>query len=83
MNVCPECETKAYLSTMEMTPELVEEMAAAEPCLDYAGDGEYSRRLQICKECSRLIGGMTCAECGCSVQFRAKHISAHCALTKW
>ena len=51
MNVCPECETKAYLSTMEMTPELVEEMAATEPCLDYAGDGEYSRRLQICKEC--------------------------------
>ena len=27
---CPVCENKAYLSSMEMTPELVAEMAAAE-----------------------------------------------------
>lgn len=28
--ICPECETKSYLSSMKMTPELVEEMARSE-----------------------------------------------------
>ena len=83
MPLCPECENKAYLATLEMTPELVEEISQQEPCLDFAGETEYRRRLEICNACSKLIGGMTCSECGCFVQFRAKHISAHCANQKW
>jgi len=80
---CPECENKAYLSTMDMTPELVEEMAQAEACPDYVGDELYHQRLEICSSCSKLIGGMTCSNCGCFVQFRAKHSSALCTDGRW
>ncbi len=80
---CPVCESKRELASMEMTPELVAEMAKEEPCADYAGDELYNKRLEICSKCSRLIGGMTCANCGCFVQFRAKHITAHCIDGKW
>ena len=68
---------------MEMTPELVEEMAAAEPVADFCGDEELQRRLGICGACPRLLNKMTCAECGCFVQFRARHSTAHCALGNW
>lgn len=41
---CPECENKKHLSAMEMTPELVAEMAAAEPVTDYAGDSLVEKK---------------------------------------
>ena len=68
---------------MEMTPELVAEMAAAEPVADFCGDVELERRLGICRSCPRLLNEMTCAECGCFVQFRARHVTAHCANGLW
>lgn len=83
MELCPECETKAYLSSMEMTPELAMEMAQNEPCPDYVGDEKYKMRLDICKGCSKLIGGMTCSNCGCFIQFRAKHFTAACSEGLW
>ena len=82
--LCPECENKAYLSSLEMTPELLEEMAAQEPVTeDTAGEDLYRSRLEICRSCDKLIGGMTCQECGCFVQFRARHKSASCIWGKW
>ena len=80
---CPECENKAYLSSLDMTPELVAEMAAAEPVADYVGDDLVAKRLEICGTCSRLIGGMTCQDCGCFVQFRVRHKTAACINGKW
>ena len=80
---CPECENKAYLSSLDMTPELVAEMASAEPVSDYAGDDLVAKRLEICKGCPRLIGGMTCRDCGCFVQFRVRHKTAACINGKW
>ena len=80
---CPVCESKKELASMEMTPELVEEMAAAEPVADFCGQDELARRLAICGSCPRLINEMTCAECGCFVQFRARHTTAHCANGLW
>ena len=80
---CPECENKAYLSSLDMTPELVAEMAAAEPVADYAGYRLVAKRLEICKACPRLIGGMTCRDCGCFVQFRVRHKTAACINGKW
>ncbi len=80
---CPVCESKRQLATMQMTPELVEEMAASEPCEDFCGQELYEKRLAVCGTCSSLIGGMTCAHCGCFVQFRARHSTAHCAMKKW
>lgn len=81
--ICPECETKSYLSSMEMTPELVEEMAMQEKISDFIGEETYRKRLEICHNCSKLIGEMTCQNCGCFVQFRARHISASCVDGKW
>ncbi len=81
--ICPECETKAYLSSLEMTPELLEEMAFQEQISDYVGDEIYKKRLDICKNCDKLIGGMTCMNCGCFVQFRARHITGVCVEGKW
>lgn len=80
---CPVCENKAELASMEMTPEIVEEMAQAQPIPDFCGEKMLAARLTICKNCNSLAGGMTCTECGCFVQFRARHSTAHCALEKW
>ena len=79
---CPVCENKAHLTAMDMTPELVAEMAAEEPVSDYAGDKLVAKRLEICGACPRLIGGMTCQDCGCFVQFRVRHKTASCIYGK-
>ena len=68
---------------MDMTPELVAEMASQEKVADYAGDEVVAKRLSVCESCARLIGGMTCADCGCFVQFRVRHKTAACINGKW
>lgn len=83
MIFCPVCESKKELATMEMSVDVVEEMAAAEPCADFCGQEVYEMRLAVCKSCDKLIDGMTCANCGCFVQFRAKHITVHCSDGRW
>ena len=80
---CPVCESKKDLAAMHMTPELVEEMAASEVVVDFCGEAELRRRLDICGACPRLLDQMTCVECGCFVQFRARHATAHCANGLW
>ncbi len=42
-----------------------------------AQKGEYDARLELCKECEKLIGGM-CRVCGCFVEVRAAKKSVHC-----
>ena len=83
MEPCPVCESKKHLSSMDMTPELVQEMAEQEEVADYAGDELVERRLAVCESCPRLIGGMTCADCGCFVQFRVRHKTAACINGLW
>ena len=80
---CPVCENKAHLLAMDITPELAEEMAMAEDCPDFCGEETYRKRLSICSDCPELVGGMTCRDCGCFVQFRARHLTAHCVWNKW
>ncbi len=80
---CPVCENKAHLTAMDMTPELAAEMAAEEKVTDYAGDALVAERLKICNSCPKLIGGMTCRDCGCFVQFRVRHKTASCINGKW
>lgn len=38
---------------------------------------EYERRLAICTECEKLIGGM-CGACGCYVEMRAAVKTHYC-----
>ena len=40
-------------------------------------DGEYSRRLEICKSCQNLENGV-CRECGCFVELRAAAKKNYC-----
>lgn len=82
--ICPVCENRSSLLSMEMTPEIIEEMVLSQPITqDTVDDDLYKKRLEICNSCNRLISKMTCAECGCFVQFRAYHKTSHCALNKW
>ena len=80
---CPVCENKEHLISLDMTPELLQEMAEQEEVADYAGDEVVKNRLSICEKCSHLIGGMTCRDCGCFVQFRVRHKTASCINGKW
>jgi len=81
--ICPVCDNKASLASMDMTPQLVEELAAHEQIFDYVGESCYNERLKICNNCSELIGGMTCGVCGCFVHFRARHKTSICIKGKW
>lgn len=47
-----------------------------------ATDKEYSERLELCKECDKLIDA-TCLKCGCYVEIRALSKNAHCPAKKW
>ncbi|MCD7722412.1 MAG: DUF6171 family protein [Clostridiales bacterium] len=40
-------------------------------------DGEYRRRLEICRACDFLIAGM-CLKCGCYVEIRAALKGSDC-----
>lgn len=42
----------------------------------------YQERLQICKNCSRLLDGM-CRGCGCFVELRAAVRKNHCPYDLW
>lgn len=47
-------------------------------------DGEYKRRLNLCKECDNLVNGM-CNICGCFVEMRAAVKKNYCPdiRSKW
>lgn len=45
-------------------------------------DGEYARRLEICRGCERLMNGM-CAVCGCYVELRALKKGQDCPEGRW
>ncbi|MDD5930219.1 MAG: DUF6171 family protein [Spirochaetales bacterium] len=84
MKLCPECENKNHLSSLDMTPELLEEMALNQQLTeDTVSPDVYKKRLETCKTCSKLIGEMTCSECGCFVQLRANRKSAFCINGRW
>ena len=60
--------------------ELIEALSEDVKC----PDGEYRRRLEICRSCDGLQNGI-CRECGCFVELRAAARKNYCpsALKKW
>ncbi|MCQ2484248.1 MAG: DUF6171 family protein [Clostridia bacterium] len=60
-------------------------MAEIERCIERikpeekTADGEYRKRLDVCKECDFLISG-TCVKCGCYVELRAAYKMNNCPL---
>ena len=49
---------------------------------DKVKDEVYEKRLNICRECERLIDA-TCDACGCYVEFRAAVKTGRCPYKKW
>ncbi len=52
-------------------------VASARTC-----EGEYEKRLSVCKKCGKLSEG-TCLACGCYVELRAATKTATCPHQKW
>ncbi len=49
---------------------------------DRADDAVYENRLQICRQCERLLAG-TCLACGCYVELRAAAKASRCPKKRW
>lgn len=49
---------------------------------DKVSDEVYEQRLNVCRECERLIEA-TCDACGCYVEFRAAVKTGRCPYKKW
>ncbi|MBQ4626440.1 MAG: hypothetical protein IJB45_04225 [Clostridia bacterium] len=47
-----------------------------------ASDKEYSRRLDVCRECEFLEEG-TCLKCGCYPEMKAAFNYQKCPMKKW
>ncbi|MBE5922286.1 MAG: hypothetical protein E7269_05990 [Lachnospiraceae bacterium] len=71
------CKIPANLQKDMMYEKIREYIAAIDPEL-CADDTEYENRLKICSRCNHLIGGLTCAYCGCFVLARAKKKAQKC-----
>jgi hypothetical protein len=84
MSFCPVCESGRELLGMDLSEDLLSEMAQRQGFAD--GDvslTEYNNRLEICYVCPSAQGMMTCAECGCFIQFKAKSKGSFCPIGKW
>ncbi|MDE6708951.1 MAG: hypothetical protein K2J76_00500 [Oscillospiraceae bacterium] len=55
----------------------IKELIAALPEERRTEEKEYSRRLDICKECE-FLGEGTCGKCGCFVELRAAKSDMDC-----
>lgn len=76
---------KCLLSDIEPGEELKRINALIErlPKSEKVTDGEYKRRLDICRECDYLSEA-TCLQCGCYVELRAIKQDAKCPYkNKW
>ncbi len=79
LRICKKCllreyDEQAYKETLE---EYIIKIGNAR-----VSDEEYSRRMDICKQCDLLNMG-TCGACGCYVELRGAAQNGHCPRKKW
>lgn len=81
--VCRRCLLEEDAGNRPMY-ELIKEVISAIPDEQRAKETVYRARLNICRECDRLVSGM-CALCGCYVEVRACKALMYCPDTdrKW
>ena len=73
---CRACE-----AAIDMTREQIRALAEKlrfDDTQQPATDEEYKRRLDACESCEALLGGATCAHCGCIVPLRAMQLARGC-----
>jgi len=68
---CRNCRSDAHVSEERIRAMLAAPMFAPESGL-CVPDEVYEARLGQCRSCPKLIGGHTCAVCGCIVPIVAK-----------
>ncbi len=79
--ICRKCLIAAQAEAFDVAAEMDRFLAMLKP-EDLAGDGLFSKRISICKDCSYLLGA-TCNACGCYVEFRANVAHSNCPKKKW
>ena len=77
--VCKKCLMREMASADAL---MIEKYMAAIKAEDRVPEGEYERRLSLCKECERLNAGI-CAACGCYVELRALSPVSTCPYHSW
>lgn len=78
--ICTRCLLKDF--SKEQYEAIVINGLSSLPKEDLTTDLESSRRLAICKDCSKLNQG-TCLACGCFVELRAALTKGKCPYSKW
>ncbi len=81
LRVCKKCLMRETAGQEELFVTLQRYIEDIDPGLR-TPQGEYERRLQVCKECERLISGM-CQACGCYVELRAATAAQICPYEHW
>ncbi len=79
--VCKGCLLKDLADSADILAE-VERIKRLMSDGEKAGDELYEKRLQVCRECDKLIDA-TCLKCGCYVEIRALAKGASCPGKKW
>ncbi|KOP67819.1 hypothetical protein AMS62_23100 [Bacillus sp. FJAT-18019] len=74
-NQCKGCQDGYRISDEQIHRVLASPMFSSDRCVS---DDEYDTRIQVCTLCPKLLGGTTCALCGCIVQISAKLKAKRC-----
>jgi len=73
---------KGCRSDLQVTEERIDKMLSSpmfrQGSAHCVPDDVYEARLRACGACPKLIGGHTCALCGCLVRIRAKFKDKSC-----
>ena len=78
---CPKCEEeKRVPQTLEDTVKIIRESGLTKE--QTAPDDLYQKRLNACKDCTFLSGGILCTMCGCYVAVRALYLDNECPSPK-
>ena len=78
-DICKRCLLR---DMAEADQKMLEKYRDAIKRADRVDEGEYERRLAVCKECELLNAG-TCGACGCYVELRALAKAGRCPYKKW
>ena len=78
---CRRCLLRELAEGKELYEEL-RTYRAELPVEVRTADGEFERRLDMCRSC-RYLQNATCMQCGCFVEFRAAKRDIHCPMGSW
>ncbi len=79
--ICPKCEQEKQISqTLEETLNILRKTGLTKD--QSVSDELYQKRLEACKDCSFLSGGILCTMCGCYIAVRALYIDNECPSPK-